>query len=87
MIHCGPVLARLEEMNRIEVSQVHASAVRRGTVRAVLLHVHPKETHISTVDLFECKQCFGAVRKFTGQLTSVNKPGQAETKISLVKIN
>lgn len=73
VVYSRSELARSEEMHRVQVGYVHPSGVRRGTLRSILLHVHAEEAHVCAVNLFECEQRFGSVRKLVWQLTWVDK--------------
>lgn len=63
MVDGRPVLARLEEVHRIQIGYVDTPRVRRRTFGPVLLHVHAEEAHVYAVDLFKREQSFGPVRE------------------------
>lgn len=40
-------------MNRVQVADVHASLIRRGTRMPILVDIHPEQQHIHAVQLLE----------------------------------
>ena len=65
---CSEVFG-VEEMDAVEIRDVHSPCVGGRTVRAVLLDMETKETDFDTVDLFKHKQSFGSVRELLGEVT------------------
>lgn len=86
MIDSCSILSGFEEVDRVEVCEVDASAVGSRAVRAVLLHVHTKEANVSSVYLFKGKQSFRAVREFCCQLTSIHESEVMNTLTCTVSI-
>lgn len=67
------VLARTEEVNRVEVGDVDASGVRCRALRSVFLDVHAEETDIDAVHLLEGEQSLGPVRELLHHLTGLDE--------------
>lgn len=53
VINSGTELSRPEEMNRVQVRNVHSSGVWSRTLRPVLLNVHSKEANVCAINLFK----------------------------------
>ncbi|KAF3846736.1 hypothetical protein F7725_003814 [Dissostichus mawsoni] len=73
--------SRLEEVNAVQVGDVNSPLVGRRTVGAVLLDVHPEKTHVSSVDILECKQGFHPVGEGGAHLPAVHKPGAVKSEL------
>ena len=69
----GPEHSRPEEVHRVEVGDVDPSRVGCRTLAAVLLHVHPEEADVDTVNLLKGKQGASTVRELFTHLTSVDE--------------
>ena len=63
-----------EEVDGVEVGDVDPPGVGLGALRAVLLHVHPKETHVHPVLLLEGEHGAGAVWEVVQHVASVHIP-------------
>lgn len=73
MIDSCSELSRPEEVDRVQVGNVDSPRVWTGTLRAILLDVHAKETDIGAVHLLKRKQSLGSVGELIWQVTRVHK--------------
>lgn len=76
MVDSSPEVPWFEEVHAVQVRNVHSSLIGRRAVRAVLLNVHAKKTHICSVNVLKRKQGFHPVREGLRHLSTVNKPGE-----------
>jgi hypothetical protein len=53
MVYDCPVGCRFKVSNRIQVRYVHTPSVRSRAFIAILVNIHAKQEHISTMDLLE----------------------------------
>ena len=74
MVDRGSKVPRPEKVDRIQVGHVNAPRVRLGTLRPVLLHVHPEKADVHAVLLLEGKHGAGPVGEVVQHLSSVNVP-------------
>ena len=70
MVNACSETSRLEEFNRIEVSNINATLIRRRALIIVLLHVEAKETDIDAFDLLESEEDFCAEFELFGDWVS-----------------
>ena len=73
MVNSSAKLTRLEEMNRVKVGYVDASAVGGRTVVRILLDVKPKEAHVGSVLLLKGKDGSRSVGEVVLHQTIVNE--------------
>lgn len=65
---------------------MYRPSVWEWALRAVLLHVHAKETHVHAVNLLKGEKCFGSVRKRLGHFSRVHKPVVNKTSHTLEQL-
>ena len=63
MVDGGTQVTGLEEMNTVQVRDVNSACVWLWALRAIFLHMHSKETHIHSINLFKSKHGFCTVWK------------------------
>lgn len=61
------------------VSVVVLPSVWKGTLWAILLDMHAKETNVHTIYFLKCKKCFGSVREALHHFTRIHKPVETHT--------
>ncbi len=66
---------------------MHRPSVGEWALRAVLLHVHAKETHVHAVNLLKGEKCFGSVGKGLRHFARVHKPVITKTNQILTRVN
>lgn len=85
MVDSSSEVSRFEEVNAVQVGDVHSPLVGWWAVWAVLLHVHAKKTHFCSIYVLEGKQSFQSVREGLGHLSTVNEPEDRKQKKPEVK--
>lgn len=76
MVDCSSELSWFEEVYGVEVGDVDPPGVRRGTLWAVLLHMHAEETHVRAVDLLKRKQSFRPVWELIRKISILHEPSK-----------
>ena len=75
-------VSRPEEVDRVEVGDVHTARVGHRRVGAVLLHVHAEEADVDAVDLLEGEERAGAVGERLTHLAGVDESLTEKTELS-----
>jgi hypothetical protein len=63
---CSSVLSRSEEVDTVQIADVHSPVVRQWALVAVLIDIHAKQDDIHAVKLLEQHYALATHRKFTG---------------------
>lgn len=66
---------------------MYRPSVGEWALRAVLLHVHAKETHVHAINLLKGEKCFGSVGKGLWHFACVHKPVVTQTNQMLKCVN
>lgn len=74
VVDSRPEVSRFEEVHTVQIGDVNSSLIGRWAVRAILLDMHPKKTHICSVNVFKGKQSFHPVWEGLRHLSAVHKP-------------